>query len=263
MRDEHLYELLHSVNGIEDKINSNTTKDRFQIALEEAVTADIKKLIESEEPSSCKLVPDHVHQEQLIHEYLKEVDLTDLLHQLSLALEILEKNSEGFFSAENHQTILREISKVRDNFSVIDLQSLENTKLTKALSISTEALELIQQLAIAKFSEKKFPDALALFALLATLQSEEPEYWYRLGLSAQRLGLLDLAIRAYQATSDLAPEFVGANIFASQCFIEKSQLSDALRQLEQAKTSIKNNPNIKDEWKEQIVDIEQLLPNLH
>jgi Flp pilus assembly protein TadD len=151
------------------------------------------------------------------------------------------------------------MNRVKERFGTINLHSLEDSTLSNVLTISDEALALILHIGVMKFTEHNFADALSIFALLTTFKGNDPEYWYRLGLSAQQMGLYDLAVRAYQTTSELAPEFIGANIFAAQCYIEINKDNEAATELRKAKNNLKNDENLKNEWEEHINDVEHLL----
>ena len=127
-----------------------------------------------------------------------------------------------------------------------------------------EIRDLILRIAITKFSEECLHESLAIFYFLATVAEEEPDYWYRLGLTAEILGNYDLALQAFNTASNLAPDFIGSHLYAAECYIEVGNRDEAVSELEKSKECLKIlEVNDLEEWSHQIGEIEQMLDQLN
>lgn len=253
--DSRLYDLMHG--NTSNKKGQASSSDRFELAIKERVKKHVEQLISEGAVASNKLVPEGLKQELAEQEVLNSVDLTEFNNHLALAISILMKESNHYLNRIDCAHLIQELERINKNISELELSSLNDEVLYTAISMTHQGLSSILDIAIAKCNEGLLPESLALFALLTTLDSTEPNYWYRLGLVAQRTESYDLAARAYAAVGSMSPEFIGAPIFATECWLKMNQREMALTELAKAKTILKTNPS--KEWLQYVIDLESLL----
>jgi tetratricopeptide (TPR) repeat protein len=261
MPDPRLFDMMHGVTA-QHKFTTQATeeahKDRYQLALEEAIRQYVKIVMQDEDPSLNKLISPEVRQAKLEKEILEAVEMPEYSQLLQSGVKILEEEGLNYMEKEEHLTLLAEIASIRSRLDALDLSTSDDSKLREAVAVSDDARASILKVGIAKFKEENFSDSLAIFTLLSTLKSDDPDYWYRLGIAAQRNGQYELAMRAYAACADLAPEFLGARIFSVQCCLKIDRHDEALAGLAEAKNILKIS-GAEAEWGKLIADIENLL----
>jgi tetratricopeptide (TPR) repeat protein len=253
-----LYDLMHGIS-----IDSNKTvlpkkpKDRF----EKACDASIKKEVDlrlSLLDQRNQLVPLNTRHAKVEQEIRETIDCTPLSQQVTTAVTLLRDEGQIYLKKEDYEALMLDIRNLGFKMDSLDLDHLDAKQLKSAFTISAANLAALQQIGITKFSEKYFLESLAIFTFLTVLEPEQANYWYRLGLVAQKCEQYELALRAHAVVSELAPDFIGTRIFASQCYIEIQQLDQALIELNAAK-NISKTVTVEAEWHKRIVDIEKLL----
>lgn len=261
MPDPSLFDMMHGVmapHKHETHPPKEVEKDRYQLALEETIKQYVKTLMEEEDLSRCSLISPEMRRIKLEQELLEAVDMPEFGQYLSSAIQILEHEGGNYLEKEEYQSLLSEIDTLRSHIENLDLNTVDDSSLKEALAVPASARASILKVGISKFTEELFQDSLSIFTLLSTLDTEDPDYWYRVGLTAQRSKQYPLAIKAYAACSDLAPEFLGARIFSAQCYLKTGNKDQALSQLAEAKNILKTS-KAEEEWSTQIENIEELL----
>jgi tetratricopeptide (TPR) repeat protein len=198
------------------------------------------------------------YREKLEAEVRNSLDLTEFSQHVTNAVRILQNEGQRYLSKHENDDLMENLDNLRYRLANIDLNHLENDILKTTLLISKESCASIQKIGIAKYSEKHLSDSLSIFAFLASLDSENPDYWYRLGLVAQESELNDLALRAYATVLQLAPEFIGAKVFIAQCYLNTKQRDKALIELAEIKNLLKTTKTPQN-WNKHMLALESLL----
>lgn len=130
-------------------------------------------------------------------------------------------------------------------------------KMKGAFALSQEIQGQIQKLAISKFTNKDLEGCLALFYFLANAVADEPDYWYRLGIVAEKSGNFPLALQAFTSVEQLAPDFIGGHLFASNCDLHMGKKEEAKAELEEARRCFKNlEEKAAEDWQLQLLEVE-------
>lgn len=230
-------------------------KDSDELALEEAIKNQVDSLM-SIEGDSNKLLPPEARRAKIEQEVRASADFSELGKFISLAFEILKNKGSTYLDKNENEILQQSLDELCRKLENQDLKELTHEKLKMAFAMSTESRKLILKIGIEKFLQEKIDDSLAIFTFLCTVEEEEADYWFRLGLIAKKSNNYELALRALTTTSRLAPDFIGAHLYAAECYIKTGRYGDAKSELKEAK----NCENSKDEeWREQILEVERQL----
>ncbi|HEV8052978.1 MAG TPA: hypothetical protein VGP47_10840, partial [Parachlamydiaceae bacterium] len=153
---------------------------------------------------------------------------------------------------------LESMKAINERLLVLDLKNLNDETLQSALKIPDSCGNYILKVGIDKYTHGLIDESLAIFHFLTLVNADEPDYWFRLGLVANKCEKYDLALSALAITSELAPEFIGAHVYAAYCHIKQHSRENTLEELALAK-KIQETTQVEDKWRENILDIESLL----
>jgi len=262
MNDPNLYRALHSNLNFKSKNTSIlpevVEKNHFELALEKTIKDYVQDLIENEDPVKMNLVSPAVRQSQLIKEVKEDLDMADFGEFIKIAVTTFCDEGQRYLNKHEYNILIGELEKLRHQLETLDLTHLEDGDFKKALEIPTEIREFMLKIGIAKFTEELYPASLSIFSFLSAVDSDDPDYWYRLGLVAQQSERYDLAIRSFEASANLAPDFIGTKIFNAQCLLNLGRREDALAALSGIKDRLLISPD-REKWEEHLVEVEKLL----
>lgn len=199
------------------------------------------QLAAADDPATLKLISPALRRAQLREELAQELKMPELTSHLNVALKILLTEEHECLEAAAIQEIQDTFGKIAvllDKRDVLDIQRLETAALKEVLGISDSCLESIAKIAIYKYTQEQYVDCTSLFALLTALNPENWDYWYRLGIAAQACDLKDLAVRAYQAASELNPDSCEPHIFAAECLLDLNEPAQAHTELSEAERAV-------------------------
>jgi len=120
------------------------------------------------------------------------------------------------------------------------------------------AIEAIFKIAIHKYSESLYADSLSLFVLLSTLIPENPDFWYRAGMMAQKEQNYELAVRLYQAAITIDSSLMAPWVFIIDCYLQLKLKSEAQKAYAQAIKMYTDN-QADESWKKLLAATEILL----
>lgn len=249
MPDPYLHALMHGTVDVHKRSKVEAApQNRFEQAAEEMIKQHVDRLMEDENQDANKMLSFKARRTKREHEIKELVVLNELEENLFLAVQVLQTQGQRYFTEEENLALLEELNKLRSQLVALDPSNLAPESLKRALSIAPEAIAGIFQIGIAKYMEGALIECLAIFALLTFLDVEDPDYWYRLALAAQKNARYELAARAYLVAAQLAPEFIGIPIFAAQCYQNCGRHKEALEQLAEAKRLL-NHTTVDEEWR--------------
>jgi tetratricopeptide (TPR) repeat protein len=191
-------------------------------------------------------------------EVRKSLDLSEYDSYMNSAFKILRNEGHEYLDETAFKALIDALDKLHYQTAQLNISSLSDESLRDAFAIPEEIRQLILKIGIAKFNSGSMEGSLAIFTFLSTLNSDEPDYWYRLGLVAQKSEKYELALKSFAATSWLAQDFIGSRIFATQCYLQMGLRNDAETELEEAKYIIETF-DVPEKWHRHIEDLKVLL----
>lgn len=230
--------------------------DSDAMALEELIKEEVESLMSAEDPSA-KLLPAEARRAKIEQEVRAAADYSKLGKFISTAFEILRKEGSAYLDKKEDESLQQSLDKFTERLEDLHIKELTDEKMAAALALPPEILKLILKVAIEKFRQGQIADSLAIFVFLTTVDEEEPDFWFRLGLVAQNFGNDELALQALTTTSRLAPDFIGAYLYAAESYFKTGRRGDAESELKKAKALMGTSQ--RDEWQDRISEIEQLL----
>lgn len=262
MLDPILYEAMQGKSLFSGSPSKFVKKDRFELALDESIKEQVDKLMLDEDPTKNKLVSAEIRRKQLEAELRKELQFSEFEHSMITAVKIIRSEGQNLLTPAEFELVKTSLNTLSQQIQQLDLKNLDSERLNKALVTSPESLASILQIGIAKYNEKQLEESLSIFAFLATIDSQNADYWFRLGSVSEEMERYELAIKAYSAVNDLAPEFVDARIFKAKCYIHNNQHAHALEELPMIKSTLTSTHEEK-KWEEYVKTIENVLVEVH
>ncbi|MBA2727017.1 MAG: hypothetical protein H0U49_02450 [Parachlamydiaceae bacterium] len=230
----------------------------FTAIIEKSIQQEVDLLLAEEDPTQNKLLGLQTRRTKLEHELRESLDMPDFSKHVETAINILRNEGNRYLEKDNHDLLIAGLNKLNKSISSLDPVNLNDETLNAAIKLSPQNLSSILNIGIAKYSEGLMPESLSIFAFLSALDFEEPDYWYRLGIVAQKCEQYDLALRAFAFTSMLAPDFIGTHIFAAESFLKTGKLEDAIAEVKEIKSIIETT-KVDEEMQKRVVNIENLI----
>lgn len=253
MPDPMLFSLIHKKQPVPLK-----NKNKFVVSIDEAIKKLVDELLAEEEGNGIKfesLIVRRARLEQKIH---NSTSFTEFSQHVSDAITILWKEGPNFLGKEEYLILINGLFILKKKLDLLDPNDLNDAALQEILKLPSNCGKLIHKIAIEKFDQKQSQESLSLLIFLTMVNSDDPDYWFRLGLVAQNCKNYPLALWALQTTAELAPDFIGTHIFAAYCHFEMQAREEALAELAESK-KILNSTNVEDKWQQHLINIETLL----
>lgn len=191
-------------------------------------------------------------------EMLKSVtELPELSKQIELAFKILASSSR-YLEPEENKNMVDQFSTMDLFVQNIDLEKFSAENLQAFFKISDAVMGSVKKVAITKFIEQEYSSCIALFALLSTLNPNNSDYWFRLGIAEQKCENFELAAHAYSMALEMNPNLVEAWLFSVECYLNTNERQKAAVALAEAKRVAKS-VDVDDEWISLISEAEQIL----
>lgn len=217
----------------------NAPKSRLDEELDKEIDAYVDSIELEEDPKA--LQSSKAKRESLRQEIKEAVKLPELSKLLETAIGIIFSEGAKYLSPEENDKLLSNFSQASTRFASMHLSDATDKNLQELVEISDDSMNSMVTIAIAKFKEERFADCLALFSLLSILNPAYSEYWFRMGIAAQKCENYDLASKAYEAASQLDPKLIGSRLFAAECFVERGLTDQAKAEIAAAKKIAEEN----------------------
>lgn len=254
--DPFLSAMMHGELPTKKPLTEGRAKTKLETEIESEIDTYVDGMDLDEDPSHA-LQNAKAKRESIKHEIKEAVKMPELAQLIDTAMEILHSEGPHFLSKESNQALLTELSASNENLDEMGIKEASNEKLQALVKLSDESMKSIYEIAVLKFKEGLYPDSVALFSLLGTLDPGQPEYWFRLGIAAQKCDKLEMASRAYAATLKLDPENIGARLFAAECLIHRNLREEAKTELDEAKKLMKGK-NVDQVWLDFLPAVESM-----
>lgn len=252
-----LYLQLHGdPNKKEDQSSSqNEKKDEFEIAEDKLLDDFIDKFSLLESSQQNKLIPDSIKREKLKEELKSSVKCLDFDINLGPAFETLLKAKPPYIEENSYDEMMSQLSNISTYVDTIDFSQPIEESFSNLFHISQTTMKTIFEIGLTKYNEEEFNSSLSIFYLLSTLDRDNADYWYRLGIVSLEIENLAQALQAFAFTLFINPDLLGARIFSAQCYLKLKEIDDAKAELAEIK---KNSAKISSEpiWRELIANIE-------
>jgi tetratricopeptide (TPR) repeat protein len=236
----------------------NVEKDRFEIAFEKEIDSYVDAMELEDDPDRKEFLSPKLRREKIKTELKAAAKMEELSKLLETAVTLLISEGADYLPAETYQQLTTDLSNAYTQIENINLDNPTEIDIPSAVQLSNESLLAIATIATKKFSQESYFDCLSLFSLLSVLHPEHPEYWFRLGIAAQKIGNLELASRAYAATSELDAKHIGARLFAAECYLQRDLKNEAKAEFEAAKEIARDN-EIEKMWLDLLPQIESMI----
>lgn len=252
MSDPFLFELLHRVSSPLETVQSS---NRFSIAFEKAVKREVEKQL-AEQIEENKFLSRENLRQKIEEEVRRASDLSEFGAYITSAVRIFRHEGIRYLDEEQNRILLEGLSELGKKIDQLDLENLTDQSLYEAFEVLNPSVEAVLKMGIAKYEEDLYQDSLALFTFLTLIEAGEPDYWFRMGLVAEKDNKIDLALRAFEVAEDLNPGLAGPHIYAAECLLLKGLKQEARREVEEAKNCINQSETA---WGEEVAAIEDLL----
>lgn len=223
-----------TAGGIAERHAVPQKKDRFTDALEKKIEEHLDSL-QLEEISVDALLTPAVRKAKLKRELLEANKFFETESYLTSALNILRTKWIQGDDDETLKEMEERFSKIADILNTAEIETLSTESLYTVLGISDDLMSAILEMAIQYFASEEYDNSLAILILLTTLAQDNPNYWLRLGIAAQKTENYQLALKAYDITFELAPNAIGPLLFSVECYLGDGQPEKALEVIEEVK----------------------------
>jgi tetratricopeptide (TPR) repeat protein len=254
MTDRYLQNLMNGTLTV--KI---VKKDKFDEAIEKDIQAYVDSLTFEDYPApGTKLVTAQMKKAKLLAELKESVKMLELDRFLDTAFSYIQTDGLRYLDRMKYEALNSEFQRAAAILKRFD-PSQEITELFRTLlEISDEALDSIYTIAIGAYKEEKYLNFLSIMALLTALDQKNVDYWFRMGIAAQRCGNIDLALRAFSVCIDIDPEFIAARLLSAECYLIQEKKENAIQEIEEAK-KIKEILEVDPIWLDLIANLEVVI----
>jgi len=233
-------------------------KDKYELAIEKKIHAYIDTLNLESRYLQNRLLHPSTERAKLFMEMKEEIALVKLETYISTAIEVLVLHGQEFLDDSSSKRVEKELSAIPEILEQLDLGNASDERIQNTLKISNSTLDSILQVAIGYFQAKEFEKSLSILAFLCVLAPQISDYWFRMGMAAQRAHNYDLAIKAYAVAGSLNSELIEAKLFSIECLLSLDQMEKALTAMAEAK-ELSATFEIDAEWHELLQQIEVVL----
>lgn len=255
MIDLYQQHMSDGLRTFKTKAKTTNNSKKFNTSIDYFVNKYVDELQLNEEDALLSI---KLNRQRLRQELKNTVKSTELKSHIQLAFNVIFNDGIVLIEKEPFELLKGEFLKAKYVLNNLNLREYLPDNLNDILKISPACLDMIYQMALKKFSDLNYNECLALYILLTVLNQNNPDYWYRLGISAQKCEMIDLALRAYRNTIALFPTLVGARLFAIECYIASGALDEARAECANVKHFLKSNA-IDEIWPQFFLSLESLL----
>jgi tetratricopeptide (TPR) repeat protein len=253
MPDLYLQALMHGEilkKSISPKIAEK--KNRFELETEKAIQEHIATLsFDEQDPNNNRFTTPEMKRARIKAELREQAKVSELSHFIGEAFKIITSEGKNFLGKEKYDLMNQDFAFGQEALEEIDLNIIPTENFQSLLHFSESTINSIFEVAVAKFNESQYPDSLALFIFLTTLNPENADFWHRAGILAQKCENYELAARLYSAAEAIDPSLLAPWVFSIDCYLKQDKRPEALSAYDEA-MKIGEASEIQDEWKEML-----------
>lgn len=256
MADPNLFYLMHGqANKKAPDSSLNKPKESDVLAFEEALQNEVDSLMAVEKRVNIALLPEKAMRDKIEYEVRAASNCSEFGKRMSLAYKMMRTEGSALLEDRDNKILQENLDELCQRLQDLDLRKFTEAERRSALEMPEESKKHILKIGIKKYSEGSLEASLAIFTFLTYIDRDNPDYWYRLGRIAQKIGNYDLAMQAFTSTSKLAPEFIEARLSTAECYLKDKRLNEADSELKE----IKHSANLSFNHKRKIDDLEDKL----
>lgn len=233
-------------------------KDRFDVEIERQIDAYVATLYLDEDPSQNQFNTPQMKRSKTKAEMKESLKLSELSSYLETGYNLLSKEGSQFLEKDAYESMIANLNQIESVLTTLDLAVGKKENFQKSLKITDATIQSIFKIAVEKFNQDHYGDALVLFVMLTTFVPEDADYWYRAGMSAHRCEKFNLATKLYSTAISLDTQIIGAHIFNIDCLIKcelDSEAAESIAKFENIKESI----SIDNYWDNLLKQLKSLL----
>ncbi|HEV8052274.1 MAG TPA: tetratricopeptide repeat protein [Parachlamydiaceae bacterium] len=264
MIDPFLIDLM-SNSGPKSKVTKQppdtTIKNDTDPYFDEIIKEEVDRLMELHDVSTNQLISPEVRRTKIEHEVREKAQHSEFRHYLAMADKIMRNEGSNYLEKSDYDGLLNQLNEISQNVHDLDLKEVTEESLQAALAMQEEHQASILKIGIEKYKQGLLEESIAIFTYLTTVAATELDYWYRLGLVAQKAEKYALAIEALNAVSDLDPDFVGSYLYRAECYLHQKMDHEAQADIDKAKIILKTT-NEEEKWHAHLLEIEELVAKI-
>lgn len=258
MTDPYLEAMMHGkfIKG-KSHPSSPPHKSPCLVAAEKEIIKHIESLDLDTLYAHNRLVSASMKKAQLKEEMTRNILFDDLTSQLSLAFNALLTLGKQTMNPDIYRQWEEKLYSIPELYDQISPDHPIEPPQT-LLHISDEMMDAALKLAQDKYEEENYPVSMSLFTLLTAFAPGTEEYWFRLGIAAQKSGQYSIALNAYHAACEINPQLVGAKLFSIECLLRENQRDEAMKLFFEIKSSTDRHP-LEPIWQDFLNQVESAL----
>lgn len=260
MYDPYLDALMHGEIIPSKKVAAipKQEKSKFDLSIENHINKYIDSLNLEIEYGRNPLTSPAMKRAQLREELKAALKMPEFEKFLSEAFNALLTNHHHYLQPEICNQMGQEFHGIEEEIEKIDFNEPPDENYQTLFKISDAVMDGILTIAKAKYNEQEYALSLAIFTLLTSLNAGNYDYWYRLGITAQKCENYPLALKAYDIALEMSPDLIGALLFSCECHIRLDQKDAAKQRFIKAK-EIASNQELDEMWKSLMSKVERAL----
>ena len=205
------------------------------------------------------LVPGHLRRSKLHEDVKAQTEPTELAVHLKKAIHALTTDADKCLDSTEIKELTQQFSDAIAYLDVIDYTKPMEENYRNILHFNDSTMASILKIAQYEYNENKIEESLSIFALLAVLEPDDPDYWHRLGIVAYQTERYELALKAFNNATTLNTDYLEPRIFAAKCYLNLRQISEAKRELDVINELYDDKSLTDPLWKEMIAYIENMI----
>lgn len=206
-----------------------------------------------------KLINKNAIKPHLKEEYINYLSLKNLGDSLTKASSLIVNECKKTLKQNEINLILTEFTQGLIKLSEFN-DFNQDRNFQEISGLSQDALDLIEKIATQKYSDHDYQASKELYILLSLLNTNNLNYWCKLGINYQFLNSFKQAIQCYEKSLVLSPSNFQLHLFISECQIELGEIDLARLELIKAKKLIDEN-KLNSNWHEYFLILEQSIKN--
>lgn len=238
------------------------TKDRYDLAIEKSLNEYVASLSADEEFMPNALITPAMKKARLKEQARMEFDESWLAPHIAFAFKILKDEAVShLLEPEKYEAFIEEFSTIESKLEHLDLDASSENNFQTLLNLSNVSMNILWDMAMARYLAEEYKKSLAFFALLAALGSDNQEYWLRVGVLAHKCEDYQLALHGYKNALSMNPDSLEARLLAIECYQQTDQHQAAESELHAAKHIIEEDETEIDSiWLDLFKSLEQDIP---
>ena len=215
------------------KTKATVPKDKFDMAAEKYLEQYVETLDLEIDDGRNQLDTLEVKKARMCLQIMSELRFKELDSLVIKGLKYVVAEGAQFLDQGLYGAMLDQFTEMGEHLEDLDFDKPEN--FNDWSNLTQDVLDGIVRIGIAAYGRGQYALCLSMFALLASVKSDNADYWLRLGIAAQKNEDYELALKAYTFAIKINPVLIEARLFSAECYLKKSLVQNAKEELVEAK----------------------------